>query len=59
MLKQGQREAQQEDLAREVTVGVKEGGFTGVSGEVCILCLIPFQSPEVREISELFKLTES
>lgn len=52
------REKQQEELAREVTLGVK-GGFTVVFGEVCISYLIPFQSPEVREINELFKLTES
>lgn len=59
MPKQGQREKQQEDSTAEVTLGVKEGIFTVVFGEVCISYLIPFQSPEVREIHELFKLTES
>lgn len=59
MLKQGQREKQQEDLTGEITLGAKEGIFTAVFGEVCISYLTPFQSPEVREVHELFKLTES
>lgn len=59
MLKQGQREKQQEDLTGEVTLEAKERIFTAVFGEVCILYLTPFQSPEVGEVHELFKLTES
>lgn len=57
--KHGWREKQQEDLTGEVTLGVEGRIFTAVFGEVCILYLIPFQSPEVRQIHELFKLTES
>lgn len=56
---QGQREKQQEDLTGEIALGVKEGIFTAVFGQVYISYLIPFQSPEMREIHEPFKLTES
>lgn len=48
-----ERKKQQEHLAGEVTLGLKEGNFTEVSGEVCISYLVPFQSPEVRQIHEL------
>lgn len=56
--KWGWWEKQQEDLTVEVTQGVKKGIFTVVFGEVCISYLIPFQSPEVKQIHDLFKLTE-
>lgn len=54
MLKQGQREKQQENLTGEVALGVKEWIFSVVFREVCTLYLIPFQSPKVRQIHELF-----
>lgn len=49
-----ERKKQQEHLAGEVTLELKERNFTEASGEVRISYLVPFQSPEVRQIHELF-----
>lgn len=49
-----ERKKQQERLAGEVTLELKERNFTEASGEVRTSYLVPFQSPEVRQIHELF-----
>lgn len=38
-----ERKKQQENLAEEVTVELKEGNFTEIFGDVCISYLVPFK----------------
>lgn len=57
VLKQGQ--SRRKRIGLEKSHRVKEWIFAVVFGEVCISYLVPFQSPEMREIQELFKLTEN